>query len=311
MLTSNLNIDEGLARQLDITQLVRLVEFLKNVSGFEVDIKFCTYMRASLLHKGIARLEQTISEKTIHYTLYTSVLTLLGPLGALPAHYNQHTIKNMKEHDTMLLKFLDVFYNRLMSLLYKIVQDSDLVLALRKYVLTDWAEPLVTFLNSLSGICRSATSCLGATLHSVGVMLHSRPACGLHRLLSSFLKLPIVVEQFRPLKSPLEECHKSLLAKQNSTLSSSFYVGHHAYLYQNLISVSIQDLDAKTFKALMAQKKDPNSPLHTLLRAYLGKAINYSLQLEAQEEAKLTKLSCTLPASLGSDTWCSTGRRLN
>ena len=303
MLTSKFDLSEDIARKIDIGQLVRLVEFLEGTLDYKLDIQFRTYMKACLAHKGIAKLELT--KNTLF--VYSTILTLLGPIGVLPAHYFQYVVRHIKEHESSLLDFLDVFYNRMLQSLYLMLRDSDLVLILRKYSLNrgKHAPLLIRSLSAFSGI-NSSQECLNAILHCTGVMLVSRPACSLHRLLSFFLRMPVVIEQFKLLKMPLEQCHKTLLAKQNSSMNVNFYVGHYAYLYQSMISIKISDLDVKNFRALMRQKKDKDSPLHTLLRAYLGDAIRHDLALEAKDEAKITQLSYIEPISLGFDMWCST-----
>lgn len=279
------------ARSIDTAQLVRLAE----LSGEA--IHFRTYMKSCLNHKGIASIEKKHNKTLIRSTS----LTLLGPLGVLPSHYMQYVIRHMREHETALLDFLDVLYNAMMQSLCLILKDSDLNLALTKFHLFEKEPLLIKSLSALSGISRKT---LASMLHCTGVMLASRPPCSLHRLLSFFLKMPVVIEQFRLLKLPLEESQKTLLSQQNSALSSSFYIGHHAYLYQSMISIKISDLDIKTFRTLMEQKKDKNSPLRTLLTAYLGDTIKHDIMLEAKEEAKPTQLFCSSPVALGFDMWC-------
>lgn len=308
MLTPKFEFAE--AKEIDIAQLIRLTEFLQEVSDLKLDFKFCTYMKSSLAHKGIAQLELELPNR---YAVYSTVLTLLGPLGILPPYYRQHVIKHMKDHETTLMDFLEVFYNRMLQSLHLMLKGSDLILTLRKYALTAGRQVplLIKCLSAFSGICHGKdTLSLSAILHCTGVMISSRPACSLHRLLSSFLRMPVVIEQFKLLKWPLESNQKTLLAKHNSVMNLSFYLGHHAYLHQNLVSIKILDLDLGTFRALMNQKKDLSSPLNTLLRAYLGKAIKCTLKLEAKEEAKPTQISCSHPAALGFDMWCSNYRAL-
>jgi type VI secretion system ImpH/TssG family protein len=289
MLTCNF----AFSKNIDIAQLVRLAA----LSGEE--LHFRTYMKACLNHKGIASIEKKHNKTLVSST----ILTLLGPLGILPSYYMQHVIKHMREHETTLLDFLDVFYNTMMQSLCLMLKNSDLNLALTRFHLFEKESLLIKSLSAFAGICHKP---LGAMLHCTGVMLTSRPPCSLHRLLSFFLEMPIRIEQFRLLKLPLEASQKTLLARKNSKLSNSFYIGHHAYLYQNMISIKISDLDIKTFRTLMEQKKDKNSPLRTLVKAYLGQTIRHDILLEAKEEAKPTQLSYKKPFALGFDMWCST-----
>ncbi len=238
------------------------------------------------------------------YTVFSNILALLGPSAILPAHYTERAIALLKEDDRSMIDFVDIFYNKLMYSLYRILRGTDTVLNFQVYALRRDEKPpyVVRQIASFIGVQEGLTD-LGLMLRYSGVVsMQHRSVSVLQCIISAFVNEAVFIDQFVLVKMPLLKEQQSQIGKKKCSLTQSLYCGSNVYLYQNKINIKIQNLTLQAYKKLIAQKRDKSSALNNLISNYLGRGLSYDLELRVKESEKATRC-CFL--ALGIDVWCS------
>jgi type VI secretion system ImpH/TssG family protein len=310
MLSTKYKIQEYTPFNLTFEELVKFVElFQSDVSPARI-IQFKTYLDSLASSNGIFQIKHNLrTSNSYRYTVFSNILTLLGPRGILPAHYTERAITLLKDGDRTMVDFLDIFYNKLMYSLYRILKSGDLTLAFQLYALgqNQRLPYLVRQVGAFMGIeCTLVAQNIGSFFrYSGAIAMHARSVATLQNIVSYFVEEPVFIEQFTLIKMSLPKAERVQLGAQHCSLKPSFYCGSNIYLYQNKINILIKELSLKKYKKLIVQKRNKDSPLNKLLKAYLGRGIAYSLELSVCNTEKATKFCTQNSLALGIDMWCS------
>jgi type VI secretion system protein ImpH len=314
MLSAKCKIEDYNISELTFGELVKFIELFRYSSSSRRLIQFKTYLDASVAHNGIVQIKQNWSPAgtilpSYAYTIFSNIITLLGPTGILPSHYTERAIAFLREGDKTMIDFLDIFYNKLMYSLYRILRYSDVLLSFQLYALGKEARLpyVVRQVGSFVGVqYEQGMKDMSMMLRYSGVLaMHSRSACVLQGILSSFIECFVSIDQFILIKTPLPKCEQTRLGR-NSHLT--FYCASNVYLSQSKILITIRNLSIARYRQLVQQKRDQNSPLNRLLSVYLGSRTTYEIILIPKEPEKLTQLLARDTPKLGIDLWCSLGR---
>lgn len=84
------------------------------------------------------------------FVLQTNLIGLTGEQGVLPNHYSEWVIQRVRDNDTAMRDFFDIFNHRLLSLYYRCWQSYQLSAQLRLMSSTQ-SSPIQTVLSSLTG----------------------------------------------------------------------------------------------------------------------------------------------------------------
>jgi type VI secretion system ImpH/TssG family protein len=309
MLSPKCKIEDYKIDELTFAELVKFVELFQLGPSTSRIIQFKTYLEGLVSHKGLVQIKQNSSpqfenKSSYKYTVFSNMLALLGPSAILPSHYTERAIALLKEDDRTMVDFVDIFYNKLMYSLYRILRGTDTVLNFQIYALKK-AEKLpyvVRQVASFTGIWECITDLSLMLRYSGIVAMQHRSVAVLQGIISSFVKEAVFIDQFVLLKMPLTREQQSQIGRKNCSLSQSLYCGNNVYLYQNKIRIKIKNLTLQVYKRLVAQKRDKNSVLNKLISNYLGRGLSYDLELRVKESEKATRC-CFL--ALGIDVWCS------
>jgi type VI secretion system ImpH/TssG family protein len=309
MLSPRCKIEDYNVEELTFAELVKFVELFEFDATTSRIIQFKTYLDGLVSHKGLVEIKQDFSPKFVNrssykYTVFSNILALLGPSAILPAHYTERAVALLKEDDRSMIDFIDIFYNKLMYSLYRILRGTDTVLNFQVYALrnNEKLPYVVRQIASFIGI-RDGIKDLSSMLRYSGVVaVQNRSASVLQGMICAFINEAVFIDQFALVKVPLTKQQRSQIGKSNCSLSQSLYCGSNAYLYQNKISIKIKNLNRQSYKKLIAQKRDKNSPLNKLISNYLGRGLTYDLELRVKENEKSTRLHFL---ALGVDLWCS------
>lgn len=262
------------------------------------------------------------SDQRSALTVGTNVISLAGSTGVLPYHYTELILQRIKQKDSTLSIFLDIFNHRTLSLLYR---------SHWKYRFT-YAEPLEntvaqreqfpttpkSVVKSLVGIGTPSLSKQLAVpdetlLYFAGLLSHSvRSTHGLRQLLTSFFKLPVKIEEFIGKWQNLEEEFCSQLASRqhpkglNAQLGCSAMLGKRIWVSQAKVRIVLGPLSADQYACF-----SPGSPaikiLNELAKFYLGLEHEYdiSIDVDRRQLPTRTQLTTKKPSIMGWNSWLS------
>jgi type VI secretion system ImpH/TssG family protein len=309
MLSTKCKIEEYDPFDLTFEELIKLVKFTELFHSDAATprvIQFKTYLDNLVSHNGLFQIKHHRAlniQTSYRYTVFSSILTLLGPKGVLPAHYTERAISLIKDNDRTMVDFLDIFYNKLMYSLYRILKGRDVALSFQIYALGKKLPYHVRQVGSFIGIqYEQETQNISSLLrYSGAVAMHSRSISTLQSIIAHFVAEPVLITQFVLVKMPLPKDEAVQLGRKNCSFQPSFYCGSNIYLYQNKINILIKELFLAKYKKLIFQKRDKDSVLNKLIATYLGRGIAYSLEMRVKRQEKATKWG----VALGIDMWCS------
>ncbi|QEK39910.1 type VI secretion system baseplate subunit TssG [Candidatus Sneabacter namystus] len=296
---------------LDFESLVKYLELFRSTQEQGCEIKFSCYLKSRLDHNGIANISYFHDARGVGkhtYNISSSMLSLIGSNGVFPSHYTDFAIAKKKEGDASLSDFLDIFYNRIMTLLYRVIKWNDLYLNFQQCLLGSKKQTprLVSEISSYIGIKYNDTT---KPLHILlgyggGFAFKTRPAFFIKAMLSEILDSEVDLRQFIPLVIPLKDEQKAILGRQNSILGVSFYIGSNIYLYQNKILIKINHLNLNQYEKIYSSLQMKNSKVINILNVYLGYKSKYEIQFDVDASHQVNQLSGNHPAILGKMAWC-------
>lgn len=214
---------------------------------------------------------------------------LIGPLGVLPAHYNELVLERLRLRDTTLRDFLDLFHHRALSFFYR---------AWRKYRLpfefeaAEQASGEDTFTRAFLSVAGLGSEALRGRTHLddlsfayySGQLAHRpRSAAGLEGLLGDYFGFRVRIEQFVGQWLDIPPGQRSSLAAfplaDAPGLGQGFVLGSRTFDVRSKIRVHAGPLSYRQYRAIV-----PGSPGHDrlrdLTRLYLGPGMDFDLVVE-------------------------------
>jgi type VI secretion system protein ImpH len=230
--------------------------------------------------------------------MIVTFLGLTGPSGVLPHHYTTLLIRRLREKDSSLRDFFDLFHHRLISLFYRAREKYRLPFAYERskldgdeYAGDDLFTDLCTRgLYSLVGL---GTGGLRgrlevddeAFLFYCGHFAHyPRSAAALECLLEDYFELPLRVEQAQGQWLYLDRDDQAQLPGPahrlglNAQLGEDVVVGERVWDVQSKFRVRVGPLTYPQFRRLMPNG-DLLRPLCQLARSYVGPELDFDVQL--------------------------------
>ncbi|GAA3918589.1 type VI secretion system baseplate subunit TssG [Litoribacillus peritrichatus] len=217
--------------------------------------------------------------------MHVSFMGLTGPSGVLPRHYSELILKCIKNRDTAMRDFFDLFNHRLISLNYR---------AWKKYRMATHYErggkgltdPFSKALIALTGSTESLHIYYGGLLNKA-----NRSAEGLRCLLLDFLDCPVVVEELQGKWVKLAPADQTRLASrdepegQYARLGCEATVGSRIWDISSGIKVIVSPSESEQVKNLL-----PGSPRYRKLKMLIESYVDNGLEVKLEVRAKLNDL---------------------
>jgi type VI secretion system protein ImpH len=251
--------------------------------------------------------------------MLVSFLGMTGPNGVLPRHYTEIMLRQLREKDSSLRDFLDLFNHRLISLFYRAWEKYSLPITYERSRLDGpdgEPDPVTQGLYCLVGL---GTGGLRGRLelddevflHYSGHFSHfPRSALALECLLADHLEMPVVVLQCQGQWLALEPEDQARMPSkaqplgQNNRLGVNLVVGERVWEVQSKFRLRIGPLRWSQFRSLM-----PNGPalrpLCQVTRLYVGPTFDFDVQptLRPEEIPPCQLTSSAEGPYLGWNTW--------
>jgi type VI secretion system protein ImpH len=265
---------------------------------------------ASLAFPASEIREITPAEASGPPTMVVRFMGLTGPQGALPRHYTELVINELRHRNSALAAFLDIFNHRLVSLFYRAWEKYHPHLRVRP----DANDDLSVALFSLIGLgTRGHRGRLRvedrALLYYAGLIAQRpRSAVGLESVLADYFgDIGVSIDQFIGQWLRLDPSSQTSLVPVggNTRLGVETVLGERVWNTQTKFRVRLGPLSYEQFCSFLPGG-DASAELLDLTRVYAGIDfdVDFRLVLRA-DEVPTTQLGSTGPLAtrLGWSTW--------
>jgi type VI secretion system protein ImpH len=233
--------------------------------------------------------------------------------GALPRRYAEEIRRLVREKNTALRDFLDLFNHRLISLFLRARQ--------RHQPLVDFERGASgTFARALAALLGIATPRLAARLALDDHALFSRagllalspmPAVALESLVSSMFGVPAAIEPFRAATHRIEADDRNRLGAANARLGEDLFLGEEIVLVESRFRLRVGPLDLAAYDALLPDRPG-HRKLADLVRFATRGALDFDVQLVlAAEQVPVVRLGVgdSARGRLGWSSWLASERK--
>lgn len=325
-------------RKADFFQLVRLFERARCTPGLlppggqlkrppgtsrrlsDEAIRFHARISARFVVGATGSLDQAFREAGEDPTrVETSFASAAGAQGILPSHYTTLILERLREGDTALRDYLDVFHHRIISALVRGWEKH------RPYaILESGGHPVIgerdedgmldVFSNSVSAIAGRRRYDAPAGFDENIFLYYSgifsdcrRSATSLSAMLEEHFRIPVAIEQFYPIRIRVpDDVRWQLDTRPNGRgplLGSGLLLGESTEVVQTSIRVRIGPVRLDQFRDYLPEG-DRFAPFSRLMRYYAGFEFTISVQLllDARDVPEF-RLGGTQGVRLGWETW--------
>ena len=243
-------------------------------------------------------------------TLDQRFFGLFGPNGPLPLHLTEYARERARRmpSDRALVRFLDMFHHRLLSLLYRAWAEASPTVSLdrpdndpfSRWVgsVAGYGQPTLLGRDSVpDGARLAASGLLGRAVHG---------AEGLERILNDFFRVPVRVHQWQPHWMRLPDDAHSRIGLRNApvALGQNAVIGAKVWDCQTRFRVEIGPLTLEQYKRFLPGGESLKR-LHDWVLNYIGYELSCEMHLVLKkEEVPAVRLGAA--GALGWTSWIGT-----
>jgi type VI secretion system protein ImpH len=248
--------------------------------------------------------------------MVTNFLGLAGVNGPLPAPLAELILERIRQRDTGMRDFLDIFNHRLISLMYRTRKVHRVALSSAAPEHGPMANYLYAFLGlGLPGLRNRMNETVGpaaggledrALLPYAGLLSQKpRSVVGLERVLSDYFQSRVAVEQFHGAWRCIEPDQWTTLGRsgQNQLLGQTIVLGSRIWDQQGRFWIVVGPLSLEHFLQFLP---DGNAyqPFCAMARFYVGAEFEFRIRLKIKA-AEIPELRLGR-SKLGWTTWLKT-----
>ncbi len=256
--------------------------------------------------------------------MIVSFFGLTGPAGVLPRHYTEMMLVRLKEKDTTLRDFFDLFNHRLISLFFRAWEKYRLPFGFEHSRLDDPTGPSDMATRGFFSFVGLGTNGLRNRLavsddlfvYNAGHFAHHpRSAIALESLLGEFLEMSVAVLQLQGQWLALDRDDLAFFPGlldpdgRNTQLGVNLVIGERVWDIQSKIRLRIAGLTHDEFRSLMPDG-ERLLPLCQVTRFYVGQELDFDIQpVLLPSEVPWCRLDAHDDPGprLGWNTWLRTG----
>ena len=239
-------------------------------------------------------------------TLRQRFFGLFGANGPLPLHLTEFARERSRRmpSDSALVRFLDMFHHRLMSLFYRAWAEAQPTVSLDR----PDNDPFSRWVGSVAGYGQPSLSGRdsipdGARLAAAGILGRSvHGAEGLERILNDFFRVPVRVHQWQPHWMRLPEEARSRIGLRNAPvrLGENAVVGTQVWDCQTRFRVEIGPLTLAEYQRFL-----PGGESMKRLHDWVLNFVGYELSCEMHLVLKQSEVPAVKLGSAGALGWTS------
>jgi type VI secretion system protein ImpH len=239
-------------------------------------------------------------------TLRQRFFGLFGANGPLPLHLTEFARERSRRmpSDRALVRFLDMFHHRLLSLFYRAWAEARPTVSLDR----PDNDPFSRWVGSVAGYGQPSLTGRdsipdGARLAAAGILGRSvHGAEGLERILNDFFRVPVKVHQWQPHWMRLPEEARSRIGLRNApvALGENAVVGTQVWDCQTRFRVEIGPLTLAEYQRFL-----PGGESMKRLHDWVLNFVGYELSCEMHLVLKQSEVPAVKLGSAGALGWTS------
>ncbi len=241
--------------------------------------------------------------------LLVAFLGMFGPDGPLPMHLTEFARDRKRNHrDPTMLRFVDIFHHRLLSLFYRAWADARPTVSFDR----PHEDRFGTHLASLAGL--GADSLRGrdampdlAKLHFAGhLACQTRHPDGLAAILRAFFRMPVEVECFVGTWLAVSRGDRTRLGvgRANGLVGAGAMLGESAWSRQAKFRLRFGPLSLEDYERLLPGG-DSFRRLVAIVRNYAGDVLLWDVNLVLRRD-EVPPISLARQGRLGWTSWVAT-----
>ena len=241
--------------------------------------------------------------------MVVNFMGLFGPLGALPLYYSELIRERLREKDTTVSAFFDLFNHRIISLFYQAWEKYRFTIAYERGERDRFSHHLLDFIGlGTKGLqARQAVPDDSLLFYSGVFALHARSATGLRQILSDYFDVPVEVEQFVGAWYQLETQNQCRLDNNgvSEQMGIGTVVGDEIWYQGGGVRLTLGPLTLEQYIDFLPDGT-AYEPLKAITRFYAGEEIDFEVQLVLKrDEVPACELNLAAPVAplLGWLTW--------
>ncbi len=279
--------------RFDFFQAVRLLERLaperKPVGRFvrpqEEVARFAVHASLSFPASQIQALERRPDAPA---RMEVNFMGLTGPCGVLPQPYTELVINRVRERDTALRDFLDLFNHRMISLFYQAWEKYRFTVAYERGERDRFSVLLLHLIGLGTAKLQNRQAVRDdALLFYAGLLAqHPHSAIGLEQILEDFFEVPVRIEQFAGGWYRLEPTVQSWLLesdRENEQLAVGTVLGDEVWEPQARVRIRLGPLTLDQYLEFLPTGS-AFEPLRALVRFFAGDELDFEVQLILKRE---------------------------
>jgi type VI secretion system protein ImpH len=213
---------------------------------------------------------------------------LTGPIGVLPLYYTELVMERLRNRDTTLRDFLDIFNHRSISLFYQAWEKH------RFPVACELGQPsaFLQVLLSLVGLgtprlaSRQAVDDWSLVFYGGLVGQQPRSASALEQVVSDYFDVPVRVEQFVGAWYGLDQETQTRLEEADGIsgqLGCGAVIGDEVWDLQSRVRVTLGPLSLDRYLDFLPTGS-AHAPLAAIVKFFSGDALDFEVQLILQRD---------------------------
>jgi type VI secretion system protein ImpH len=213
---------------------------------------------------------------------------LTGPLGVLPLAYSELVLERLRERDTTLRDFLDLFNHRMISLMYQAWEKYRFFVPYERGERDRFSQHVLALLGlGTPGLQNRQEVPDDSLLFYSGLLSqHARSATGLRQLLADYFGAPVEIDQFVGAWYPVETEGQCCLGEGTSVseqLGFGAVVGDEIWDQQSRIRIRMGPLPMEQYVEFLPGNEGYRH-VQTLTKFFAGGEYDIEIQLVLRRE---------------------------
>lgn len=215
--------------------------------------------------------------------MVVNFMGLTGPKGVLPLYYSELVRERLRQKDSTLYAFLNLFNHRMVSLFYQAWEKYRFTVAYERGERDRLSYHLLDIIGlGTRGLqSRQAVQDDSLLFYSGLLSLHTRSAMSLQHILEDYFEVPVEVEQFVGAWRPLARTDRCQFAEGRSfseQLGVGAVAGDAIWDQQSGARIVIGPLTLKQYMDFLPEGT-AWQPLRAITRFFSGDEIDFEVQL--------------------------------
>lgn len=231
----------------------------------------------------LRRVEDPQSEEE-RLEMLVNFMGMIGPSGVLPTHYTELVIERVRQRDTAMWAFLDIFTHRAVSLFYRAWEKYRFPVGYER-----GEDEFTGYLFDLIGLgtdgLRGRMSLPDESLLPYAGLISQRPhsSNSLENILSDYFGVKAKIEQFFGQWLELGKNDLSRLGRKNSELGVTTVIGSRVWDQQSKFRIKVGPMRFAQYSAFLPNGSAFNA-FRSIVNFIVGTELDFDTQLILKKE---------------------------